>query len=298
VPEFRLRAATTNDLASCHRVWLATEPTPTATVPPLGPPSVLPLHRHELDTGRLVVAELDGVIVGFGATLTRSGVAYVADLFVAPEHQSRGIGARLLHALLDDHDGPRFTLASTDPRARALYERFGMHPVCEYAYLRAHPDDVSHDRLDQAGVVLEVTALIDEIVDIDRAVTGRDRRVDLVHAEARLGARTWRARRDSRTVGYAQIVHPIWWSPTNPDAVRIGPIIATEPRELLPILAAVVAEAASLQTTSLGPFVPVGGPVYAAMISAGFVDDDRDLLMVSDPSLVDVDRYLPAVDTA
>jgi GNAT superfamily N-acetyltransferase len=293
-----LRAATTDDLASCHRVWLATEPTPTATEPTLSPPRVLPLHRHELDTGRLVVADLEGVIVGFGATLTRSGVAYVADLFVTPDHQSHGIGARLLHALLDDHDGPRFTLASTDPRARALYERFGMHPVGEYAYLRAHPNDVVPDRLDSDGVVLDVTALIDEIIDIDRAVTGRDRRVDLVHAEARLGARTFRARRNSRTVGYAQVVHPIWWSPTHPDAVRIGPIIATEQRELLTILAAVTAEAASLQTTSLGPFVPVGGPAYAAMISAGFVDADRDLLMVSDPAIVDIDRYLPAVDTA
>lgn len=297
MPDITIRAATTGDLTACHAVWRATEAASRAPGPS-DPLPVLPLHRHELETGQLVVAEVDDEIAGFGATLTRSGVAYVADLFVAPDHQSRGIGDQLLHALLDDHDGPRFTLASTDPRARSLYERFGMRSVSEYAYLRAHPDDIAYDRLDATDIVLEASEVGDEIVTIDRAVTGRDRLVDLVHAEVRLDARTWRVSRNARTLGYAQVVHPIWWHPTRADAVRLGPIVAIDGRDLAQILAAVVAQAATLRTASLGPFVPVDHPVYATMLEAGFIDEDRDLLMASRTDLIDIDRYLPAVDTA
>ena len=100
-----------------------------------GPIGVLPLHGHELRSGQLLVAEVDGDIVGFGATLTRSGVAYLADLFVAPPHQHQGIGSRLAHALCDEHPGPLFTFASTDDRATRLYASLGMQAVEPYHYL-------------------------------------------------------------------------------------------------------------------------------------------------------------------
>ena len=259
---------------------------------------MLPLHRHEFDTGRIVVAETAGEIVGFGATLVRSGVAYIADLFVCPDQQSEGTGAALLEALLGDHTGPRFTLASTDPRARALYERFGMHPVVEYSYLHARPDEVAIERLDASGVELETTTVGAEILAIDRGVTQRDRHHDLHHAETHLGARTLRARRRGETVGYAQVVHPIWWHPSHPDAVRIGPVVALDPDDLVPILAATIMNARGLRTDSLGPFVPLDHPAHAALVDAGFVVHDRDLLMASRPDLIDSGRYFPAVDTA
>src|SRR5882724_7095630 len=96
-----IRAATADDLAACRAVWLATE----GYEAPAGV-ETLPLHGHELHRGRLLVAvsgaaSSDGgsVVLGFGATFTRSGVAYLADLFVDPAHHGQGIGGALLRAL-------------------------------------------------------------------------------------------------------------------------------------------------------------------------------------------------------
>src|SRR3954447_9922942 len=106
-----IRAATERDLPDCYEAWLSTESNRLRDVPKPLPGTVLPLHEHELRSGRLMVAEVDGAIVAFGATLTRSDVVYLADLFVHPSHQGRGIGRALLHALLDDAPPRRFTFA-------------------------------------------------------------------------------------------------------------------------------------------------------------------------------------------
>src|SRR5262249_6384111 len=116
-----IRPAVDADLPTCHAVWLATEGVEASS------DDVLPLLEHELRSGRLLVAwDATGTVIAFGATLTRSGVTYLADLFVHPDHQGHGVGRALLHALLDDMHGERFTMASTSLAARALYERFGM----------------------------------------------------------------------------------------------------------------------------------------------------------------------------
>src|SRR3954464_12580906 len=102
--EWEIRPATERDVPACYEAWLSTESRrleAAGAAPPAG--TVLPLHEHELHSGRLVVAALPngGAVVGFGATFIRSGVVYLADLFVRPSHQGRGIGRALLHALLD-----------------------------------------------------------------------------------------------------------------------------------------------------------------------------------------------------
>lgn len=290
-----VRAATADDLPACHAVWLATEhPVPAG---PRDTAAVLPLHEHELNTGRLVVATLGRQVVGFGATLTRSRVAYLADLFVRPEVQGRGIGRRLLHALLDDQDGPRFTMASTDPRAQRLYASFGMIPREDFYYLRADPATVDLSRLDSSELEL-VPAGIDDVIEYDRIVTCRDRRIDFEHARDHLGARLFLARRAGDVVGYASFVHPIWWNPWHRDAVRIGPIGLLDPGAAAAVLAATVRAAAVVDSSWLGPFVPESSPALRPLLAAGFRVEDTDVLMSSEPDLLDPARYHPAVDTA
>jgi GNAT superfamily N-acetyltransferase len=65
-------------------------------------------------------------LVGF-ARAASDGVAfaYLADVYVVREHQGRGLGKRLLRAMIDDGPGRdfRWTLFTAD--AHRLYEQFG-----------------------------------------------------------------------------------------------------------------------------------------------------------------------------
>ena len=77
---------------------------------------------YHADTGRQV---------GFARAVTdRATFAYVADVFVAPEHRGRGISKRLMQAILDHPELQglrRFLLATKD--AHGLYAQFGFRPL-------------------------------------------------------------------------------------------------------------------------------------------------------------------------
>ncbi len=291
-----IRPATERDLPACHEVWLSSEPNRLRDVPPPAAGTVLPLHEHELHTGRLLVAEDAGNVVAFGATLTRSGVVYLADLFVRPSQQGRGIGRALLHGLLDDAPPRRFTFASTHPAARPLYATFGMVERWSLHYLDASHDSLALDALDAEGVVA-VAASVDDVIDLDRRVTGRDRRVDLEHERDRLGWRCFLLQRDGATIGYSVVVHPQWWVPWKPHGARVAPVMVGQPGDARGAVAATVRAALELGATDLSTFVPSEHAALPMLLAAGFVDDDdQDAYMASDPGLLDPERYLPPID--
>lgn len=97
-------------------------------------PSLPELHTPEEDRRflREVVlpneevwgAERDGQIVGFTALGSREGVDYLQHIYVAPEHQSRGIGSELLiRAKARRPAGFRLWVFQTNEGARRFYER-------------------------------------------------------------------------------------------------------------------------------------------------------------------------------
>lgn len=289
-----IRPATAADLPQCQRVWLATEGYTGAVVQP-----VLPLHAHELRTGRLVVAVAADTVVGFGATLVRSGVLYLADLFVLPQHHGRGIGGRLLATLLDDHAGPRFTMASTSTAARALYARHGMAAAWELAYVSGRAHAIDRDRLAAGrgrGISSRV-GTIDDAIALDRAVTRRDRRPELEHEVGTLGGRVLIVERDGAVIGHAVVVQPTWWVPWRTNGTRVAPVVVADPADGATATAAAVLHALDTGASTVNSFVPVPHGAYAMLLRAGFRCVDADLHMTSDPALVDPARYLPSIDT-
>lgn len=62
--------------------------------------------------------------------------AYLADVFVLPEHQASGLGTRLLARMIDEGPGAdfRWTLFTRD--AHGLYERFGFAAPDDTAMVR------------------------------------------------------------------------------------------------------------------------------------------------------------------
>jgi uncharacterized protein (DUF952 family) len=73
----------------------------------------------------------DGEQAGFGRLVTdRATFAYLADVFVLPEHRGRGLGLWLVQCIVDHPElaGLRnWHLATRD--AHGIYERFGWHPA-------------------------------------------------------------------------------------------------------------------------------------------------------------------------
>ncbi len=123
------RAARESDLASMYFVYYLNEVSEAegmATTPPQSVPATL---RHVFETGAMYVAEDDGTILAFAGAITRGSVTFLTDLFVHPKTQSGGLGKTLLQHVLTRDQPVHCTMSSTDPRAQALYARFGMQPV-------------------------------------------------------------------------------------------------------------------------------------------------------------------------
>ena len=73
----------------------------------------------------------DDVQVGFARAVTdRAAIAYLADVFVLPEHRGKGLGKWLIEEVLAHPDLQglrRFFLGTED--AHSLYQHFGFRPL-------------------------------------------------------------------------------------------------------------------------------------------------------------------------
>lgn len=85
--------------------------------------------------GRLLVAESDDRVVGYGGVVVIDGVTMLCDLFVATDARGAGVGAHLLAHLLQG-SSRRMTFSSKHPAAAAAYRRAGMEPHWRLLYLR------------------------------------------------------------------------------------------------------------------------------------------------------------------
>jgi len=94
-------------------------------------------YRSELTTNKLatyLVARMDDVVVGFAGIWLMVDEAHITTFAVDPAWRRRGIGERLLLALLDVSIVRRAREATLEVRlsnmpARRLYEKYGFRPV-------------------------------------------------------------------------------------------------------------------------------------------------------------------------
>jgi GNAT superfamily N-acetyltransferase len=129
-----LRATTAGDLPRLHALFLASigavfrrhgfdSPAPPFEV-------FAAQQTHILATGRSVLAERDGAILGFASSWRRGGHWFLASLFVDVAVQGRGIGPALLDAVWDGDAEVRRTITDAiQPVSNALYGRRGLVPV-------------------------------------------------------------------------------------------------------------------------------------------------------------------------
>jgi hypothetical protein len=143
---------------------------------------------------------------------------------------------------------------------------------------------------------------VDEVLTLDRAVTHRERRTDLDYEIDQvtgaggeiLGLYDSGLR---RPVGYGVLVTRRPWDPT-PNRARLSPVVLAEPELAAPAYGALLAEAAARGAESVVTFLPTEHPGRVILEAVGAVETSRDLVMSSEPGLLDPGRYFPAPGTA
>jgi RimJ/RimL family protein N-acetyltransferase len=98
--------------------------------------------REQIGTAWRVVAAYDsaGAMVGFARAFSDGASAYLADVYVLPEHRGAGLGVAIVRAMVDGGAGARMRWMLHTSDAHGLYRRFGF-AAGDGSYLeRPRPD--------------------------------------------------------------------------------------------------------------------------------------------------------------
>jgi GNAT superfamily N-acetyltransferase len=80
-----------------------------------------------------------GAMVGFARAVSDGvALAYLADVYVLPEHRGRGLGTRLVAVMVEEGPGPGFRWLLHTADAHGLYARFGFAPPGDDLLERPH----------------------------------------------------------------------------------------------------------------------------------------------------------------
>ncbi len=296
-----LRPATTDDVPAIARVAAACdEPIETPGVPGS------PYAEHLLARGTVVVAESDGVVVGYGAAVPIGGWRHVTDLFVHPAARGHGWGRALLASVLQGAPAAT-TFASDDPRALPVYVRAGLRALWPILYLEGRAV-----RLPDPGLrILPVAA--PEAAAAEQGFSGVDRSADHAYWGTRREATSFLVLDGETPVAAGCAVHrrgrPGRWLPhlaiapgADATAVAVAAVHATAaggPASPAAATGGAGAEAgarpdargSSAHATSV--CVPGPHPALPMLLDAGFKVVDRDIFLATSPAFVDPERLLP-----
>lgn len=289
-----IRPATEADLPNVYHVWYLNETRGETDPPPPRPGD--DTFAWELQTGRMVVAEDQGELVGFASTLTRSDLVYLAELFVRPDRQSAGVGRGLLSQVMPPDGRYHWTSASTDHRGLSLYTRHGMRPLWPQFWLFARTDRLGLWGGANAMSVYKANPGDPVLDSWDTDLSGRDRTQDRQHWIETSGATPLWITKSGERAGYAY-VHPtspdaLW----NQDAMTIGPIGVHAANDVVGAVTAVLRWARSqFLTKKIRMLVPGPNLALPNLLSLGFhITYVETYCSTSDHPIYDPTRYVCA----
>jgi GNAT superfamily N-acetyltransferase len=232
---------------------------------------------HVRRTGHVVVAQVEGRVVGYAATRMIGPAEMVSDLFVHPRFHGRGVGATLLEAAWTRSAGPRMTFSSQHPNALPLYLRAGMAPRWPLLWLRG-----------DAGAVESPAGWIVHQVDVV-AAAGREQ--EWLGVDRSADYEYWTATDDDHAVA----VHDPFG-----DEVAVAAVATLAPYSRVHHLSA--RDADSSASALLATIATLTGPCFAALpgphpavgslLEAGWRISDADFWMSSEPGLIDAARQV------
>jgi GNAT superfamily N-acetyltransferase len=280
--EVRVRPATTADLAAIaavagaagqHDLWGGRNPA---------------YIQHLMNVGRVVVAELDGAVTGFGAVQQigtgPNAISMLCDLFVDPGAHGRGCGRAML-ADLWSTPARRMTFSSLHAHAVPLYTSFGLDAWWPLLYLHGDPS-----RLPIVNECAVESVTPDHASRQELEWTGADRAADYLAWAARPGGEPVLVTRDDDVIAAGVVINSgpdrgivhLALSPRTDDSVSAGLVLQT--------LAQLEREGADIAQVCL----PAPHPAVRALLAAGWQFDEFDLFMASEPGLLDPRRAVPS----
>jgi len=243
-----------------------------------------PLFRHLADTAaEFWVAENAERVVGYARSIERGGFFELTEFFVLPEHQSAGIGRRLLERTFPEDRGEiRVIVATTDVRALGSYAKAGMTARTVIASLIGPPqarDGPITSPLEIMRVAPEDGALA-ELAALDRQVAGFDHGTTIPWLAETREALLFR--RNGHAIGYAFVAKG-----------GVGPIGAQEPDALPTILDEVLRRTTALGAQTVSFEVPMSnGVALRHLLARGLTIDPFLTLLLSNCEFGQMDRYL------
>jgi GNAT superfamily N-acetyltransferase len=282
MPEVRVRAAGAADLAAIasiaaatgqHDLWGGQNP---AYIRPL------------MDVGRVVVAELDADVAGFGAAeeigTGPNAVSMLCDLFVDPDAHGRGCGRAML-ADLWPTAGRRMTFSSLHAHAMPLYTTFGLDAWWPLLYVHGDPG-----LLPVASEWAVQPATADQVAGHELDWTGVARGAEHLAWATRPAGESVLVSRGNEVIAAGSvitggpdrgIVH-LTLSPGADDAVAANVVLQT------------LAQLPTPPNERALVCLPAPHPAVRPLLAAGWRFDEFDLFMASEPGLLDPRRAMPS----
>lgn len=206
---------------------------------PRSPPNPQYAFWLKKDPNSFWVAEEDGRIVGYTFSFLRGSLWFLADLFIMPAHQGKGVGRGLIERTLGSWKGHRITnraliTPAFNRSSASLYMRFGMFPRQVLYFASALRENIVQrlESRDAKSLVPEESASIEgvasELERIDKRALGFPLGW---HHEFFFGvqqARCFIFRSNNRSKGYAYLRRN----------GRIGPLVVTSMSSFGPALKA------------------------------------------------------------
>jgi GNAT superfamily N-acetyltransferase len=229
-------------------------------------------------------------IVGWGSGLLRGDWEFLSSLFVLPEAQGLGLGARLFE--LAGTGAPPGAVRATvtdslQPVSNNLYARRGLLPREVLIGFDGRPNErVAPPRLGTLAPEPLTLAAIPELREVDAAAAGVDRSVDHEFYLTGGGRYGYLFRRRGRPVGYAMLRRDGW----------VGPVAAVRARDVEAITAFCIAD---LQAHGFAEQVRAGVTgrcegAQRAFWEAGLRFSSTPGLLLSSRPFGRLDRYVAA----
>jgi GNAT superfamily N-acetyltransferase len=240
------------------------------------------------DPDGLWTAEENGDIAGCAFGWACGDLWFLAELFVAPGQQGRGIGNELLSRALKHAQARGATTRALitfafNTVSQALYIRNGMFPQTPVYLFSAPSESAVTDSQSPLETVALQSADLDDVTAVDTRTLGvsREKHHRFLIADGTMVGVLFRA--SGATIGYAYV---------NPDG-HVGPLAVTQPEYMAPAFTAALALAAGRGSKQISAFIPgANEAALAAAVRRGMRIAFPMLLMSSKP-FGDWSCYLP-----